>query len=68
MQYKFEITETGDKHCDLVDSTIYAYVAKRTAEFTDYYLLLHIQKPRWCPLFIYHFFIKHFVNLTEFKK
>lgn len=68
---KFNIIDTKKEHSDMVDSILFhhaALIAEKTAEFTDYYILLHIHKPKWCPVFLYHFFIKHFVNLTTFRK
>ena len=68
MKYQIgEIIETDSKYSDMVDSTMYSLIANKMAKFTDNYMLLHIQKPKWCPKWLYNLFIKNFVNIAHFK-
>ena len=64
---KENLLKTDEKHSDLVDSFAYM-IAGHMAKIREDYVLLYIKKrPVWCPAFLYHWFIKRFVVIAEFK-
>ena len=68
MNIKDYLTKTDSKHSDMVDS--YAYMmASQYAKLKDDYFFIYIKKkPKYCPMFIYKWFIKKFVVIVNFKK
>ena len=67
MNIKDHLTKTGSKHSDMVDS--YAYMmSSQYAKLQDDYFFIYIKKkPKYCPMFIYKWFIKKFVVIVNFK-
>ena len=65
---KFYLENTDKKHSDFVDA--YAYmIAGKMAKLRDDYFFIYIKKkPKWCPVFVYKWFIKKFVVIAEFRK
>lgn len=56
------------RHNDMIDAMAYM-IAGQELKLRESYILLYVKKkPKWCPEFIYHWFVKKFIVIAEFKK
>jgi len=68
MNLESVLTDTDERHSDLVDSMAYAFAAQMY-KYRDDYVLLHIKKcPKWLPEFVYKWVLSKVLVMNNFKK
>lgn len=60
--------ETNPEHSDIVDAFAYMIASQEAQLLNSYYLIYIKNKPKYMPRFVYNWFIKKLVNVTQFKK